>query len=369
MKMIINPRICGYVARPIIFLIMIVLIIGTVGCHTHGYPCLEVQTWYDLDAVRNNLNGNHILMNDLDSAAAGYEELASPTANGGKGWQPIGTFVIDYSLSFGGIFDGQGYEISDLFINRPDEGDIGLFGSVKQDGLITNIGVVNFTMSGFDRVGGLAGASGGTVSSSYTKGNVTGGEWGIGGLVGSNWGTVINCYCANNVTGHVAVGGLVGQNHRGSVSNSYSTDNVTGQEGVGGVVGVNYFGIVSNSYSSGSVTGGYIVGGLVGANAGNVTDCYSTGSVTGIEDVGGLVGDNYQGNVNRSFWDVQTSGQASSDGGTGKTTAEMRDVATFVGAGWDIMAVAYEQTNSAYTWNIIDGETYPFLSWQVQTET
>jgi hypothetical protein len=368
-KGIVDSRRVHYRARLCIFLIMIVLTIGAVGCHTHGYPCLEVQTWYDLDAVRNNLNGNHILMNDLDSATAGYEELASPTANGGKGWQPIGTFVIDYSLSFGGLFDGQGYEISDLFINRPDEGDIGLFGSVKQDGLITNIGLVNFTMSGCDRVGGLAGASGGTVSSSHTKGNVTGGEWGIGGLVGGNWGTVTNCYSANNVTGHAAVGGLVGQND-GTVSNSYSTDNVSGQEGVGGVAGVNYFGIVSNSYSSGSVAGGYHVGGLVGANAGNVSDCYSTGGVTGVEDVGGLVGDNFQGNVDRSFWDVQTSGQASSDGGTSRTTAEMKNLTTFSGAYWNIIAVADSGTrNTGYIWNIVDGETYPLLSWEVQAKT
>jgi len=357
-----------YLARVTAFLIATALIVGMAGCAGCGEPRsqnLEIRTWYDLDAIRDNLAGHHTLMNDLDSTTAGYEELASQTANNGTGWEPIGTLVIDYSLSFGGIFDGQGYEISDLFINRPDEGDIGLFGSVKQDGLITNIGVVNFTVSGCDRVGGLAGANGGTVSSSYTKGNVTGGEWSIGGLVGSNWGTVVNCYSASNVTGHAAVGGLVGLNEA-VVSNCYSTDNVTGQEGVGGVAGVNYLGIVSNSYSSGSVARGYAVGGLVGANAGNVSDCYSTGSVTGIEDVGGLVGDNFQGNVNKSFWDVLTSGQASSGGGTGKTTAEMQDVAGFSGAGWNIIAVADPGTrNTGYLWNIVDGQTYPFLSWEI----
>jgi len=60
------------------------------GCDGYNPPSqnLKIRTWYDLDAVRNNLRGHHILMNDLDSTTAGYEDLASPTANGGKGWQP-----------------------------------------------------------------------------------------------------------------------------------------------------------------------------------------------------------------------------------------------------------------------------------------
>jgi hypothetical protein len=45
---------------------------------------LEIRDWNDLDDIRDNLGGHHILMNDLDSTTAGYEELASPTANGEK---------------------------------------------------------------------------------------------------------------------------------------------------------------------------------------------------------------------------------------------------------------------------------------------
>ena len=55
----------------------------------------EIRDWYDLDAIRDNLGGSYILMNDLDSTTAGYEELASPTANGGKGWEPIGSLLVD----------------------------------------------------------------------------------------------------------------------------------------------------------------------------------------------------------------------------------------------------------------------------------
>jgi hypothetical protein len=122
--------------------------------------------------------------------------------------------------------------------------------------------------------------------------------------------------------------------------------------------------------STGSVTsGGTFVGGLVGCNDGTVSDSYSTGSVSGHEGVGGLVGFDLhiivEGTVSNSFWDTQTSGRAISNGGTGKTTAEMQDSATFSGAGWNIIAVGSPvERNPAYIWNIVDEQTYPFLSWQ-----
>ena len=237
-----------------IFLIAVALIVGMVGCGLFSTSQnLEIRDWYDLDAVKNNLGSHHRLMNDLDSTTAGYEELASPTANEGKGWQPIGT----EDDPFTGTFDGQGYEISDLFINRLDDDFVGLFGIVDEGGRIEDIGVVNA-----------------------------------------------------------------------------------------------------------DVTGVEIVGGLVGGNAGTVSNSYSTGSVTGDESVGGLVGVN-SGTVSDSFWDTETSGQSSSDGGTGKITAEMKDITTFSGAAWDIIAVANSgERNPTYIWNIVDNETYPFLSWQ-----
>jgi len=43
----------------------------------------------------------------------------------------------------------------------------------------------------------------------------------------------------------------------------------------------------------------------------------------------------------------------------------MQDIATFSGAAWGIVAVgSLVERNPAYIWNIVDDETYPFLSWQ-----
>jgi hypothetical protein len=86
--------------------------------------------------------------------------------------------------------------------------------------------------------------------------------------------------------------------------------------------------------------------------------------VSGSTYTGGLVGGN-AGTVSNSFWDTETSGQGTSAGGTGKTTAQMKNIATFSGAGWNIIAVANSGTrNPSYIWNIVNGVTYPFLSWQ-----
>ena len=323
-----------HLVKVCVFLITITLIGGMVGCGDNPPPREgEISTWYDLDAIRDNLGGNYTLMTDLDSTTAGYEELASPTANQGAGWQPI---VTEDDL-FTGTFDGQGYEIRDLFINRPDETLVGLFGAVDEGGVVENIGVVNAIVTGNQGVGGLVGGNAGTVSKSYSTGSVTGdniigglvgynyfgtvsnsyftgsvtgsgsGVWGsaVGGLVGANYGysTVSNSYSTSSVTGYdFGIGGLVGVNAGGNVSNSYATGSATGEAAVGGLVGVTV-GTVSNSYSTGNVTGNDFVGGLVGSSSGTVSNSYSTGSVTGNENVGGLLGWNgNDGTVNNSYY-------------------------------------------------------------------
>jgi hypothetical protein len=317
MKTISGSRKDRHLVRLGIFLITIALVAGVAGCfYTPPSKNLEIRTWYDLDAVWNNLAGHHTLMNDLDSTTSGYEELASPRANEGRGWEPIGITLIQHHglTTFVGTFDGQGYEIRDLFINRPDEDAVGLFGYVGQGGVIKDIGVVNATVTGGPYVG-------------------------IFGIVGGG--------------GRIEDIGVVNAT-------------VTGDDCVGGLVGHNFYGTVSNSYSIGTVTGNHSVGGLVGfIDRGTLSKCYAMGKVAGDSGVGGLVGDNYEGTVSDSFWDTETSGQASSDGGTGKTTAEMRDTVTFLDADWNIVAVADSGTrNTGYVWNIVDGQTYPFLSWQ-----
>jgi hypothetical protein len=259
---------------------------------------VEIRDWYDLDSIRDNLGDSYILMNDLDSTTAGYTELAGPTANNGTGWQPIGIRLVGLS----GTFDGQGYEIRDLFIDSPEENHVGLFVFVHNGGVIENVGVVNAIVHGDVRVGGLVAENHGTVRDSYyshSSGNVTGSIF-VGGLVGFNGetGTVSNSYSTSNVTAGWGGGGLVGVNG-GTVSDSYATGTVDSNHNAGGLVG-QMGGTVVNCYATGDVTGvvveeelnsGNGVGGLVGTqNGGTVSDSYATGTVTGNNQIGGLVG-------------------------------------------------------------------------------
>ncbi len=305
------------------------------GYYIYAIFGLEIRDWYDLDAIRDNLYGSHTLMNDLDSNTPGYEELASQTADEGKGWQSIGIWSLS---AFTGTLDGQGYEIRDLFINRPNESPVGLFGFTGYEGVIKDIKVVDVTVTGYYYVGGLVGFNNGLVTNSYSTGNVSGTVGMVGGLVGKNSGNLSKSYSTAYVNGMVNAGGLVGDNWDGTVSDSYSTGRVAGYSCVGGLVAYN--------------------------NRGDVANSYSTGSVIGNEEVGGLVGRNNDGTVGDSLWNTETSGQTTSNGGTGKTTVEMRDLATFLGAGWNICTVAPGSTNSTCTWNIVNGVTYPFLNWE-----
>jgi len=459
MKTIFSSRRQHYLARASIFLIMVALITGMVGCGGASFAGgsgtaedpYQIANWHHLHNVRDYLSACFILINDLDSSTAGYQALAGSIANEGKGWQPIGT----YDNPFTGSFDGQGYEIRDLFIDRPVEVFVGLFGVVYEGGVIQDISVVNITVTGYDKVGGLVGGNAGTINTCYSTGSVTGNNL-TGGLVGGNAGTINTCYSTGSMTGNTYTGGMVGGSRNGTISDSYATGNVTGSKWIGGLVGsMNETTMVSNSYATGSVTGDYYAGGLVGASANctvsncyatgtvtgsinvgglmgvmiettvvsnsyatgsvngdlsvgglvgafgdsTVSNCYATGTVTGANEVGGLVGYNYEGGtvsnsystgnvtgeynvgglvgvnsgtMSNSFWDTETSGQASSDGGTGKNTTEMQDIDTFsdtetegLDEPWDITTVGDPgERDPGHIWNIVDDVTYPLLSWQ-----
>ena len=309
----------------------------------------------------------HYLINDVD----GFKQLLVFGQDASLKFRLTNNLDLSGEPNFylpylAGEFDGDGHKISNLSFHFDFISNVGLFGFLAPSGEVVNLGVENIDMTGYEHIGGLVGLSKGTIRYSHSIGDVAG-DWAVGGLLGfSHYGTVSDCYAAGTVSGDTYhIGGLVGWNH-GHVINSYCTGNVTGEGLIGGLVGYNIGdSTIRNSYATGGVSGsGYLVGGLVGFNDGAVSNSYSTGNVTGDEDVGGLVGDDF-GTVTDSFWDIETSGQATSDGGTGLNTTEMKDIDTFSGVAWNITAVANPSIrNLSYIWNVVDDETYPFLSWQ-----
>ncbi|MBN1974445.1 MAG: hypothetical protein JW787_12475 [Sedimentisphaerales bacterium] len=253
-------------------------------------------------------------------------------------------------------------------------------------------------VSGNKNVGALAGNNSGNISDSSTEGSVVGQE-NVGGITGiNNGGYIKNCSSINTINGKVLVGGLAGINS-GNIINSSSAGEIAGDSYVGGCAGKNYFyilnclstadveviydyagglagsnesnGIIENCYSTGSVSGRIDIGGLLGFNDGVVMKCYSTGSVIdnySIDGVsvgfGGLIGRSTdEAFAFKSFWDVLTSSQTNSAGGTGKTTAEMKNKITF-----DDWGKCSEDINNdeVIYWTIYqnDGKDYPRLSWE-----
>ena len=261
------------------------------------------------------LNGSYIQMSDID--LSGYRD--------GGGWVPIG----DDTNRFTGKFDGNGFKIRNLYINRSGTNYQGLFGRTN-GATLTNIPLENVDVTGKSYTGGLVGRADNSteISNSYATGEVTGNS-STGGLVGYAYSStplstrITNSYATGSVTGTSYTGGLVGQAYRSTITNSYATGEVTGKENyTGGLVGSANESTITNSYATGEVTGEgnytgglvgwvdsstiiedsyatssvkgtgkYYTGGLVGrANSSTITNSYATGSVTGKDYTGGLVG-------------------------------------------------------------------------------
>jgi len=278
---------------------------------------------------------------------------------------------------------------SSVTINCPDAKSVGCLIGYNYIGTVSECSSSG-NVSGNDFTGGLIGYNEtGSVSDCYSSGiisgkNCVGGLIGyhenalisdcystadvstetgyyIGGLVGYSYAwdyPVINCYATGAVSGYSSVGGLVGEN-RGPINYCYSTGS-TSAIGyyVGGLAG-NNVDTIRDSYSTSPTTGYSSVGGLAGVNwysTSTIANCYSTGSVSGTTNTGGLLGFNMdEGIISDSFWDIETSGQDTSAGGTGKTTFDMKSESTYTDAGWDFL-------ENWYIYKVI--RSYPHLMWE-----
>jgi len=274
-----------------------------------GDPCdpYQINDPCQLEALGANPNDwdkHFILTADIDLSGRNYNSaLIGPDPN------------------FAGSFDGADHRIINLTIDTAGANTdyLGLFGRIGPDAVIKNLGLENATI-----IGG---------NNSYY----------LGGLVGHNMeGSISECYATGSVSSgdySYRLGGLVGYNDGGSISNCYATGSVSGHNYLGGLVGRSSYGNISNCFATGSITG----------------------SIGGNDYVGGLVGLEYGGSITNCFWDMETSGMATSDGGTGKTTAQMQDPNTFLSAGWDFVGETANGTEDI--WWMPSG-WYPDLTFQ-----
>ncbi|MBU5442516.1 S-layer homology domain-containing protein [Paenibacillus sp. MSJ-34] len=353
---------------------------------------IMVTTPEELDGIRYGLHKHYRLGADID-----LSDFSDPD---GKGWKPIGTSATNmdpYVNTFQGSLDGAGHRITGLTINRPDENYLGLFGwSYKAKfknirfekvrfvacnnitgsltGAALNSDISNITITDVQMacrnnfVGGIAGE---VISSTVSNSSVENGKFSsmgpVGGLIGSlNESTLAQSYAIVQLKGISEVGGLVGNATNSAIRESYAAAKSEGRFGtVGGLVGRFICSEVYDSYATGIVAGerdrvGGLIGGIEGGWCGqtNIIDTsYAASRVIGspeyVESTGGLVGDWDQSDlrIKDAFWDIEQSGWTTSQGGIGKTTAELAQPDNY--SNWDFSGV----------WERSAGRTYPYLQW------
>jgi hypothetical protein len=327
---------------------------------------LENLYWIAVETnAGNDFSGKFFLQtNNIDAAETEYWFC-------GLGWKPIGDF---YSTRFKGSYDGDCHSIESLFIDRPTENFIGLFGAAE-NAVFSELRLHNFDITANKLVGSLAGYVTNATNISYVDvidAQIYLSENYGGGLVGQALSsTIYRCSSSGLLTKgglYTAnwIGGLIGSLANAAiVEECYSTTNVTSLQNniYGGLVGVIWTGgIIKNSYARGSVIGTWAVaGGFVGDfSPGLIKNSYSTGYVFANElFVNGFVGRNQGGTCEANFWDIETSYQTNSDPcAEGLTTVDMKKMVTFTDAYWDFDNI----------WAIDESENdgYPFLQWQVE---
>ena len=299
---------------------------------------------------------------DGDSDCTAYDSEAAASTDAGHpehgdsctGWVFLGT-TGNY---FTGSLDGAGYAVQNIYQSilgnsfSQNSHYAGFFGRTGGQAEIRNLGIenANISLSISDPSGntntysgGLVGYNTGTVRNSYATGSVSSSSSVLsssssssilsrsysGGLVGYNTGTVRNSYATGSASpssssvgtassSNAYGGGLVGQN-TGTIKNSYAT---------GPVSSLSFSFTNSNSNSYG--------GGLVGlsGSGGTVENSYATGfissSASNTAYAGGLLGrhNGYTRISRDSYWDTETSGQAtsSSNDAVGLSTSQMQAV-------------------------------------------
>lgn len=344
---------------------------------------------------------------DLSAAIAAHKVVYDNSGNSYTGSEKDAGYVLgntyyymDPNSMFEGVLNGQGYEISGLYV-KTGTGYAGLFGIVG--GTVENLalrGAVTSTAANADYVGGVTGmlAEGGIISGVTVNVTVTASScYNVGGIAGfvgtplsaSSASDTVVTKCANygSVTGYSKVGGIAGEN-AGTISlcwNSGTIDGVNSKVGAGGIAGRNgnnntalESGTIINCYNTGAVGNSSIkwVGGITGFNnaLSTVRNCYDIGAVQGYGQYNPIVGQNegtdaMGAGVYNSYYreDLKTYddngvynsstpvGAAYTDTLTGKkTTDEMKSADLVKALGSAFRADAATPLN--------DG--YPVLSWQ-----
>jgi hypothetical protein len=266
---------------------------------TDGNGYMNIKTLDDLKWISENEDSwswdfelaNNIDASDTRNWNIGDHDNNPQTPDSAMGWKPIGRYYHSYT----GKFKGNGFSISNLYINRPKDDCIGFFGSIYCNDIV-DLTINDCKITGRYYVGGISGF---TDSDPY---NVQIPEMAY-------------------------------------IKYSSVSGKIKGKNEVGGFIGY-LEAIVHDCYCRAEVIGDSLVGGFIGFSIGGIERCYSAGTVSGISKNSipqGFVGeamflafDNYNG-FEGCYWDKEIAGVTTSEGGgTGLSTSEMKTKKTYI---------------------------------------
>ena len=320
------------------------------GAGTSASPW-QVADYDDLKKVGRGYDAGDdetYALSDHYLQTADIDASASQTENGSgdpvvyAGFDPIPSV-------FSGVYDGGGYKISDLFINRPTI-RAGLFANANTPSTFRGIHLRDVDITG-GTTSGTGGLVGTVVSATIEDCSVTGsvvmsstGRW-CGGLVGSIIaGTVRRCWVDATVAAGNRGTGIVFGRTDGTVTveDCFAYGTNTGQDNLKG----GFVGSISDN-------------GLTISDCGVAVNMSGTGSpFSGATDAGTVLTD--------CFYDstIANGGAAETSTATAKTTTEMKDIDTYTTGGptWDmVLESLHDGDIDTAVWFIDDGVDYPRL--------
>lgn len=252
-------------------------------------------------------------------ASANYRQVGDLDLSGyaeGEGWTPIGKYNDYTEVPFSGTYDGGGFQITGLTINRPLWYQ-GLFG-VARNAVIQNVHIVDCSIAGAANTGALIGVTYASIFGCSASGKVTGTMDTVGGIVGYCGGKIGSSFSTCDVNGKRLAGGITGlASMDGSVENCWSSGSVSASEdSAGGIAGGNSNdAVVKYCYSTVSVSAPTYAGGIVGQAQAQVEYCAALNScVTGGTNHVATVNATYGGSISNCYaWDGMKLGGSTAD--------------------------------------------------------
>lgn len=283
----------------------------------------EIESCQGLQTIEEDLDAEYRLTQDIDCSNV-------------ENFDPIGDYSADVEVenSFEGTFDGQGYTIQNLRIERPEDSQVGLFSGLLEGAEVKDVKIENSRVIG---------------------------DVDVAGIVGRNDdGTIRRVSFDGEIEGNQNVGGIIGWN-RGILGQSFSNGTVQGEGQVGGVVGRNFAASIVAVYSTAEVTGDVKVGGVVGENLGTsstVEEVFAAGNVEGSQETGGALGHDNSYGTTSFYWDRQVTGQEESAKNNEWTENGALETVQMTGteARENMEGLEFETT-----WGVPEDGNYPYL--------